>query len=161
MAKSLNIRGTTYQYADPGDDPGWGQENSDWAEAVTDVINSLVSDNDILETSGIIQNNVIVPLDLNRLLFDPGAVRAANVDYAIYRTSNSNPTDFSETGTIYLVYDDNALSNAKWLLNQRTSGNSGVVFNILDSGQIQYTSSDIGSSGYTGTITFQAKTLSR
>lgn len=161
MAIPLSIKGTTYQYAEAGDDPGWGAENTDWAQAVTDVLNTLVSENDILETTATIQNNILVPIDINQLLFDPGSVRAANIDYAIYRSSTSTTSGYSESGSIHITYDDNASVGAKWILNARMTGFSGVVFSILDNGQIQYTSSDIGSLGYSGKITFQAKTLSR
>lgn len=161
MPIPLTIKGTTYQYSVPGEDPNWGQENTDWAQAVTTVLNTLVSDNDILETTATISNNIIVPTNVSQLQFDPGSVRAANIDYAIYRTSNDNPSGFSETGTIYLIYDD---IPSTWQLSQRSAGESGVDFSILSTGQVQYISSDLdplNNGGYSGIITFQAKTLSK
>lgn len=161
MPIPLIIKGTTYQYSIPGEDPNWGQENTDWAQAVTNVLNTIVSDNDILETTATIANNIAIPTNVSQLQFDIGSVRAANIDYAIYRTSNDNPSGFSETGTIYLIYDD---VPASWQLSQRSVGNSEVVFSITSLGQIQYVSSDLdplSNGGYSGIITFQAKTLSK
>lgn len=159
MPVQLIVNGTAYQYPIPGEDPGWGEDGTDWAQAVTDVLNTLLGAGDILQTSFNINNNVGVATNVNGLFFDPGTVRAANIDYSVYRTSTANPSGFSETGTIYLIYDDSASAGNKWQLSQRTTGNSGVTFSILDSGQITYTSTDIGSVGYSGIIKFRAKTL--
>ena len=161
MPIPLIINGTTYQYPVSGEDPNWGADGTDWAQAVTDVLGTLLGPGDILETSFNINNNVTVATNVNGLLFDPGTIRAANVDYSVYRISTANPTGFSETGTIYLIYDDSASASNKWQLSQRTTGNSGVTFSILDSGQIQYTSNDITSPGYSGLMKFRAKALTK
>ena len=44
---------------------------------------------------------------------------------------------------------------------QMKNGDAGVVLTLTDGGQIQYTSSDIGLTGYTGVINFSAKVLSK
>jgi hypothetical protein len=155
----LTVNNNTYNYPDPGTDPGWGSEASDWAQAVTDVLNTILSPSDILETSYAINNNVSTATNINRLAFDPGTVRAANVTYTIYRISAANPSGNVESGTIYLNYDNSASLGSKWNLGQQKIGESGVVFTITDAGQVQYTSSDIGDSSYTGSIKFLAKTL--
>lgn len=162
MPVSLVVNGTSYEFPISGENPEWGTSATDWAKAVTDVLSTLLAPGDILETTFTINNNVSTLTNINGLVFDPGTVRAANVDYAIYRISNSNPSGQAETGTIYLVYDDSAPSNAKWQLAQKFEGtNSGVNFSITDGGQIQYTSNDIGSIGYIGSIKFRARTLSK
>lgn len=157
----LTVNNNTYNYPDPGTDPGWGQDASDWAAAVTDVLNTLVSPADILETSYVVTNNITSYADVNRLFFDPGTVRAANITYAIYRASTSNPSGFVESGTIYITFDNSAGTGSKWLLGQQKIGDSGVTFTITDAGQIQYQSTDIGATGYQGNIKFTAKTLAQ
>lgn len=159
MARQLVIQGTTYNFPDPSEDPNWGAEVSDWAEAVTDVLSTFLGPGDILQSTATIANNQSVAASISGLIFDPAQVRAANVTYSIYRTSASSPSGFAETGTMYLIYDNNASSGNKWILSQRTTGNSGVVFSVTDLGQIQYTSSNLLGGSYSGTLKFSAKTL--
>jgi len=155
----LTVNNTTFQYPDPGSEPGWGQDASDWASEVTAVLASLVSSDDILQTSYSINNNVSTPTDVNRLFFNPSTVRAANIQYSVYRISTANPSGHVESGIIYLNYDNAASLGSKWSFTQQKNGDSGVVFSITDAGQIQYISTDIDSTGYSGVIKFTAKTL--
>jgi len=156
MPIPLTINGVTYNYPVNGENPSWGNDATDWAQAVTEVINLFVGPGDILDTPGVIDNNITTPTNVNFLLFDTGTVRAANVDYSVFRTSDANPSGYAESGTIFIVFDD---SLNQWQLSQRTVGNSGVVFNITNAGQFQYTSTDIGSANYNGVIRFRAKAL--
>jgi hypothetical protein len=145
----------------PGEDPTWGADATDWAQSVTTVLNFLIGPGDILPATFSLDNNVSIASNISGLLFDPGTIRSANIDYAVYRTSDSTPSGKVETGRIYIVYDDNATAGQKWKLAQTSSGVSGVVFSIADSGQFSYVSSDIGSANYTGTIRFSAKALTK
>lgn len=161
MSTPLVISGTSYNYPGSGESPNWGPDATDWAAAVTEALNTLLAPGDILETTFTIDNNTSVATNVNGLLFDSGTVRAANIDYAVYRTSTSNPAGNAETGTMYLIFDDSASAGTKWKLTQKVDSAAGVVFLIGDDGQIQYLSSDIGATGYSGMITFRAKTLSK
>jgi hypothetical protein len=159
MSIPLTVNNNTFQYPSDGEDPGWGADATDWAAAVTDVLSTLVATNDILTTSYVINNNVVAFTDINRLFFDPGTVRAANVNYSIYRVSTATPSGTIESGTIYLTFDNAAAPGSKWLLGQQKIGDAGIIFNITDTGQIQYKSTDITAPGYSGTIKFNARTL--
>lgn len=148
----LTIQGNTYNYPDPGQDPGWGSDASDWAQAVTDVLNFLVNPGDILETSFTIQDNTSVAANINGLRFDSSIVRAANVSYSIIRNGAN------QSGTLHLNYNSSAPAGSKWSLQENRSGDVGVVFSITDLGQVQYMSTSTGS---TATIRFSARTLSQ
>jgi len=161
MAIDLTVANNIYSYPEPGEDPGWAEGATDWAKAVTDVLNTLLAPSDILETSYIINNNIAVATDVNRLFFDPGVVRAANITYSIYRASSTNTAGKTESGVIYINFDNAAAPGSKWTIGQQTIGNAGVSFTITDAGQLQYTSTDIGSVSYQGSIKFLAKTLSQ
>jgi hypothetical protein len=161
MSISLIINGNTYNYPAPGENPQWGSDASDWAQAVTNVISTLLSPGDILASTFSINNYVTSDANINGLLFDTGTIRAATIDYAVYRISTSSTSGHAETGKIYIVYDDNGSSGSKWSLSQRSNGDSGVVFNITDNGQFTYKSTDIGSAGYSGSIRFSAKALTK
>lgn len=156
MPKSLIVNNTPFSYPTTGDEPGWGGDATGWAEEVTKVLNNLVGPDDILETSFNIANNQIAATNVTGLVFNAGSVRSANIQYAVYRISDSNPSGFAETGEMHLVYDN----NDGWHLGiGGVVGNSGVVFTITPAGQIQYQSSDIGAINYVGLIKFTAKAL--
>jgi hypothetical protein len=160
MSKTLIVNNIPFQYPTAGDEPGWGNSASAWAEAVTNVLSDLLGPNDILETAFNIANNQSdnsgTNGDVTGLIFNAASVRAANISYSIYRISDSNISGKAETGTIQIVYD-NAVG---WIINQgNILGSSGVTFTIMSTGQIKYKSTDIGSTNYNGTLKFRAKTL--
>lgn len=158
MSKTLIIDNTPYQYPTAGDEPGWGQGATGWAEAVTEVLNDLVGPNDILETAFSIANNQTSFVNITGLTFNGASVRAADITYSIFRVSSTNLSGHTETGTIQLIYDN----NIGWSINQgNILGNAGVLFDVTSLGQVQYKSSDIGALSYVGTIKFRAKCLAQ
>ncbi len=158
MPKSLIINNTVYSYPSAGDEPGWGSQATGWATAVTNVLSDLLGPNDILETAFNIANNQTSFADVNGLIFSAASVRAAQITYSVYRASTSNPSGFTEEGTIQLIYDN----NVGWSIIQgNLLGNSGVTFQVTGAGQIQYKSSDIGALNYSGTMKYRAKTLAQ
>lgn len=161
MSRTLVVNNTSFDYPEAGEDPGWGEAATGWAEAVTEVLGTLVAPGDILQTTSSLANNVSSLTNVSGLLFDPAIVRAVNVTYNIYRISDTNPSGNIENGVIYLNYDNNASAGNKWLLSQQINGNSGVTFNITDLGQVQYKSTDIGSTNYSGIMVFGARTLNQ
>ena len=158
MAVSLTIRGNTFEYPTEGENPGWGGDATDWAIAVTEALGTLLGAGDILQTQALIGQDVSIPTNVNRLVFDGGTVRAANVMYQISRVSSDYPSGRIESGTLYLTYD--AAATDKWLMNRIQVGDAQVNFTITNTGQIQYTAYNMSGTGYNGTITFSAKTLS-
>jgi hypothetical protein len=162
MPITLVIQNIPYQYPVSGDSPGWGEGATGWAEGVTAVLNDLVSPTDILQTTFNVSNNVITGTNVTGLSFNTGLVRAAFIQYSIYRVSTSNPSGQSEGGIMIAVYDNSASTGNKWSLTQGpTNGNAGVLFTMTDSGQLQYTASDIGTPGYSGVMKFKATTLAQ
>lgn len=161
MSIPLMINGTVYEYPVSGTSPNWGQEATEWAKAVTDLLSSISGEGDINPTSFPIDNNKSIFSEINGLLFDSAITRSAQVSYSIYRTSQANASGNAEVGTISLIYDDSAVSGSKWILSQQTNGNAGVIFSVDDNGQFFYKSNDIGSTDYVGTIKFSAKVLNK
>lgn len=160
MPITLIVNNIPYEYPIPGDSPGWGQPATDWAAEVTLVLNDLLGPNDISETIFTIANNVSSFTNINGLSFNTGTVRSAIIDYSIYRTSTANPSGNAESGTINIVYDNLAAPGSKWAMSiGNVTGNSGVTFTITDLGQVQYQSTNINATGYSGNIHFRARTL--
>lgn len=85
MPIELIVNNTSYQYPVQGEDPGWGGEATGWASGVTSVLNSLLTDDDIVQTLFTIQNNVSVASNITGLAFDKTSARAATTSYSIYR----------------------------------------------------------------------------
>jgi hypothetical protein len=162
MPVTLIVNNIPYDYPVAGDSPGWGQAATGWATEVTTVLNDLLGPNDILQTTFVIANNNVTPANVNGLSFNTGQVRAAFIEYSIYLTSTSNPSGFSEAGQMIAVYDNLAGTGSKWSLTMGSvNGNSGVTFTITDTGQIQYVSPNVGASGYSGVMHFNAKSLNQ
>lgn len=162
MPITLIVNNIPFEYPVPGDEPGWGQPATDWATEVTDVLNDLLGPNDITQTSFTIQNNISSATDVAGLSFNTGQVRSAIIEYSIYRVSTAEPSGHADSGTINIIYDNSAGVGVKWsMVIGAVTGSGGVTFSITDNGQFQYTSTDIGSSGYSGVMKFRAKTLSQ
>lgn len=157
MSRDLTVRNTTYKYPEQGEDPKWGENAVDWAEAVTNVLATVVGANDILSSSFTVANNTTSTV--TNLALDPATVRSAVVEYDIYRVTDSTTSGKSESGLILLEYDTNASSGNKWLMTQFSNGDAGVTFDMDDDGQMDYTSSNILGSNYAGTMHFRARTF--
>ena len=132
MSIPLVIAGTTFNYPQSGQDPNWAEEASSWAVAVTEVLNTLLGPGDILQTSVAIEDGISVATNINGLLFDSGTVRAANINYSIYRISDSNPSGNAETGVIYLIFDDSLPEGEKWTLTQGPKKLAAIVTGKFD-----------------------------
>lgn len=146
MPITLVVNNIPYEYPIPGDAPGWGEGATDWAEQVTIVLNNLNGPDDITQTTFPISNNVTSPANVNGLIFNTGTVRSAVINYSIYITSAAFPFGNSESGVINITYDNGAPSGSKWsLIQYGVNGNTGVVFSVTDSGQVQYTSTNLAS----------------
>jgi hypothetical protein len=157
----LTVNNIVFNYPDAGTDPGWGEDATAWAQAVTDTLATLLSPGDILETSFSIANNTAIDTNINGLQFNGASVRAANVEYSIRRTSTESPVGNVQTGTLQLTYDTAGAIGSKWLVADQRAGDAGVVFTCTDAGQIQYKSTDIGTTNYQGQIKFRARTLAQ
>lgn len=151
---NLTVNGVTYNFPDPGTPPGWGENTTAWAEAVTEVLNFLVSPGDLVNITASINNNVSSPTNVTGCVFSSVQTRAANVTYQVVRSVTG--TDISETGTLLLHFDP----SLGWSLTRSyTGGNAGVDFSVTPTGQVQYTSTDLVGTSYEGLMKFNAKTL--
>jgi len=160
MSTTLIVNNTPFEYPTPGDEPGWGEAATGWAEEVTDVLNSVLGPDDILETTFTVNNSVAVATNVSGLLFNTGTVRAATVEYSVYRISDSNPSGNAESGIMNLIFDNSAAPGFQWTLTiGNIAGNAGINFTITDAGQVQYTSTDIGATNHSGTMHFKARAL--
>lgn len=159
MSIPLTVRSKVYNYPEQGEDPIWGEEATGWAEAVTDVLADVVGPGDILQTAFSVANNQVAPAEVTGLLLDTGVVRSAVIDCSVYRVSTAQPYGHAENFTIYAIYDNSAPVNSKWSISIEANMNSGVTLDINDLGQFTYTSTDIGTLGYNGTMRFRSRSI--
>ena len=157
MSKSLTIGSCTFEYPEAGTKPGWGEQATCWAVAVTNKLATLSGVNDICIRSFCIGCNqataASIGSGLSALKFTTSGccgVRSFVVDYAVTRVCGGCTT--VEAGEMEGVFD-----GANWAFNHSFVGDAGVCFQICDSnGQVQYFSDNLKGSGK---ITYRARTI--
>lgn len=155
MSTSVTIGNETFEYPNAGDSPGWGEDASGAFIALADQVNLINNVNDILETAFIIGNNVASFTNITPMIFNTSTVRAVEVDFSIYRTSSTE--ELVESGTMTLTYKNTA---NEWGVSMTSSGDdAGVTFNVTNAGQVQYTSTNVSGTSYSGVLRFRAKTI--
>ena len=120
------------------------------------VINPVASASSIYitdtETIFTIANNQSSASDITGLLIDPISTRSFIIDYIIYRQTDTGSSAVAQAGQLRGVYNT---QSSTWFMSDDYSGqNSGVVFSIISSGQIRYTSSNISGANYAGTLKY-------
>lgn len=95
-----------------------------------------------------IANDVTIPTDITDFNFDFNVQCSFFVDYYL-RRSTSN-TSLAHSGRLTGTY--NLVDNTWGIANEFYGDDCGVEFSILNSGQIQYTSSNLSGSSYLGEI---------
>jgi hypothetical protein len=161
MPKVLTINGSSFEFPESRGNPNWAQDITAWAKAITAAVNTVLTVNDLVVGSQIIDNNSSTSKIITGLVFSPSTIRAAHISYVIDRTYTGNPAGIFETGVIYLVYDTLGTTGNKWFLSRNKTGTAGVNFTISDIGQVSYTSTNITSTGYAGLITYVVKTFNQ
>ena len=154
MAKDLTISGTTFSYPENREDPGWGEEATAWAEAVTEVLSNTFGTGDILQTSATIGNNQTSPTNVIGMVFDPTVVRGAVCEISVYRVTDEE--EKAQTSTIYLTYLTEATT---WDIVVAGGSDAGITFSITSIGQVQYTTDEMAGNDYSGVIKFRARSL--
>lgn len=157
MAISLTVNGVTYEYPSPGENPRWGENSTGWAVEVTNLLNTLAGAGDIIETAFDLSNNQTTFSDITGLFFNPSTIRAATIEYAVHRSTDS--AHAVESGTMLVVYDTDNTATEKWKVAQTVNGDAGIEFSVGDSGQFQYKTSNMAGTGHDGIISFKARSL--
>lgn len=156
IPQNLVVNNNTFAYPVAGDEPGWGEAATGWAVEVTDALQALEGTDDILQTTFNIANNVSSVSEVVGLIFNSAQVRSAIVEYSVYRKTDSN--ELAETGTLHLVYKNGGTINSKWAIGRVFFGDdAGILFTMTDAGQVQYTSTNVSGTNYSGTMHFSAK----
>ena len=134
MSIELVVGGTVYNFPVTNQDPNWAEEVSGWAEAVTNVLDTIVGTGDISLTNFPLDNAQTGSFaNINGFLFDQTQVRAVSATYRIQRTDGS--TYLVEKGNIELVYNP---QTAAWSMQRDIVGDAKVYIDVTSTGQLQY-----------------------
>ena len=153
MAKNLQVGNQIFQYPETGDN-NWSEEATGWAEAVTEVLETVQGAEDILKTESSLVNGSSG--DIAGLVFDTGAVQQVIVKGYITRTYtvvSGKPTEV-ESIVIEGAYNGSEFKIAPEYVGDDT----GVVIDAANTGQFTYVAED-KTDTLTLTIVFEAKAI--
>jgi hypothetical protein len=109
------------------------------------VLVQSVSEGQITAT---IDNNQSTASDIAGVKFASGRVRSAVLPFEIRRKTDSS--ELLEVGTIFLSW---SVLTSSWRISVESKLDvSGVTFSVTSAGQLQYVSSNVSGTGYTGQI---------
>jgi hypothetical protein len=152
MSTKLKVNSKVFNFPNEAKEPNWGQVITDWATEVTEILDNEFGDGSIAETQSIIENNVsnAAQKAVAGLVFNNSVVKSAIVSYRIYRKTNLS-TEASESGQLTVLYSETDLLN-KWSIQREINNGdpSLVYFDIDNTGQVKYHSSDQLVSGLDG-----------
>lgn len=148
----LKVNNRTYNYPDPGSEPGWGSEATDWAEAVTAVLDSLAGSGTIFETQAPILNSTL-DTEVPGLIFNPSISKTNRIIYRVTRSTDDEA--FQEHGVLDFNYNDE--TNVWEQGREITSGDyAKIEFEVQTNGQVIYTTEELLGLNYEGNIKFKS-----
>jgi hypothetical protein len=131
----------------------WGDDTTEWIVTISDAMSGLVGPGDIaLKTNINLVNNQAVAANVFGMKFENTVTRSAVLECSIYRVTSLE--ELSEITTLYVTYYSN--SNT-WAISNAGAGTSGINFTITPAGQVQYTSTNMSGTGYSGKLAFRAR----
>jgi hypothetical protein len=148
MSIIVTVNNIPFNLPTEGEPAPWGESLTNYLAEVAAVLNSLKGANDILETGANIALNQTTFADIQDFKFNPNTVRSFIVNGSISRTTDSvkQYEQFTLTGL---------RTDTDWILFQEGLGDTGVILDITNAGQVQYKSSTISGSNYAGKILFR------
>lgn len=154
MPKNVTVGTEVFEIPVQGENPDWGEEVTDWIEAISAEVANFSGPYDISNTTFTLANDQSSAASINGFAFSTSFVRAFQAEYFIERDTDSI-TKLTESGILYGNYNS---EDGSWGLALETIGDAGVTFSITSAGQIQYTSTNLSGSSYVGQIKFSATT---
>jgi hypothetical protein len=153
MSTTVIIGNKTFEIPDPGEKPGWGEDTTDYLIAIAEALSTVQGPNDILQSSATLANNVSSPIAVSGFSFSTADVLAINCEFFVTRVFDSGSSVITESGNIIGSFDGSIFS-----ISVDSEGDSGVTFDITNTGQITYVSSDL-TNHVSSTIVFKGATI--
>ena len=153
MSKILQIGNQTFEYPETGDN-NWSEEATGWAEAVTEVLETVQGTEDILKTEASLVNGSSGNID--GLVFNVGAVQQIIVKGYIKREYKEELEKPAEVESIVIegAYNGSVFNIAP----EYVGDDVGVEIDVDSTGQFTYTAENKADTD-TLTIVFEAKAI--
>jgi hypothetical protein len=163
MSNTIVVQGTPIDFPSSAQDPNWAPPVIQFAETVADALEGIVGQADISPQNFIIDgagfNPTPSPENIPGLQFSTAIVRSAQIRYSVYRTATAPTTTAYEAGTITIIYNPSNSVTEKWELSRQYVGDAQIDFSITDTGQLQFETTQIGTTNHVGTIGFAAQAI--
>ena len=161
MSISITIAGTTIDVPNTSENPNWGPAMVLFFRAVESAFSSAIGPYDIppqvMSIDGTsTYNPTSSTQNVTGLSFSISTVRAAFCEYSVYRDADG-ATGVAEAGKLILVYNT---ETASWDLSQDKLGDASIIFSVDATGQVQFTTTAVGTTNHLGKISFKATALS-
>lgn len=165
MPKKVTLNNKSFIIPEAGDQ-NYAEDNTDYLVEISEVLNSIQSPLDILQTNFVFANNEATPTNIDNLSFLTSDVSSFVCDYLI--TRDNGTTKITESGQLHgfqgsagwVMSRSNVSSDVNNTNFPSSDGDVGVDIQITSAGQMQYTSNDYPSQTI-GTITFKARALNQ
>ena len=152
MSVALTVNNKTFIYPTPGDEPGWGEGATDWAEEVTTGLNGFVGSGDFTEQTFTITAGA-TDVSLASIVFNTAEITGVSLSYKVSR--GVTPSIIAEKGALEMIYNPDKAINERWSVSQDSTGDiTGIIFNVTDAGQLRY--SDVLSGGANGALQIES-----
>ena len=138
MSINLVVNNIPFEYPEQGEQQPWGEGATGWANEVTNVLASVKGPADILESFFDLSNNQTTFSDIPGFSFDSTTVRSFTIYGNIYRVYNSGAATVTEEYSLTGLNTD-----SDWVIQQEGFGETGIIFDITATGQVQYKSSNL------------------
>lgn len=153
MSTQVQIGNDIFTIPNAGDNPGWGEDLTEFFLALEEALQTVQGPNDITITSANLANNQTTLADVAGFVFNAAQVQAIEADYLVIRTFDAGASVVTENGTITGNYD-----GTDFYISIQSTGDAGVEFDITSSGQVQYTTTNL-TNHVSSVIRFEAKTI--
>jgi hypothetical protein len=155
------IQGTPINFPDTAQSPDWSEAVIAFAQAVENALSASAGAFDVspqvFNIDGSSFNPTATLVDIPNLTFSTTAVRAAMINIATSRSTNS--TVVSEVSSILAIYNSSNAIGSKWELTREADSNANITFSMTDIGQMQFSTLAISGTNHTGIISYSAKAL--
>lgn len=160
MAVTITIAGTPIEFPTSSESPNWAPAIVQFAEVVEGALSTVVGPYDVaLQSLNIDAYNPGTNIDIQSLAFPTTEVRSFQVTYSVFRTAESPTTSAYEAGVLTAVYNPSNPIGNKWEVSSEKTGDGKILLNVTDTGQVQFSTTLIGTTNHSGTISFKASAL--
>lgn len=156
MSVVITIAGTPITFPESGGSPDWAPAIVEFAQAVEAALQSVAGTYDVAQQSLALDSyNPGTNVDVPNLSFPTSNVRATFIKYSAYRVTST--TNAAESGNMLAVYNSVL---GTWELQQERVGDASISFLIANNGQISFSTTAFGGTSHTGTLIYEARSLS-